>query len=330
MMKTGPELLAQRLKDAGKIALCCHFNPDGDTLGSALALRLALLKLGKQVDVFERDKVPDNMTILPGHESVRTPESIREDERWDLLVPVDCSTDDRTSGWERLKERGAYSFQADHHGTNPCFCEGNWVEEGPATALLIRKLMKQLDITPDREMAICLYVGLSTDTGNFSFDNVTPEVFQVMEELMEQDLPLATLSTVLFRERPLAQAKLIGRALNSLETICDGRATVMMLTLKDFESCGALEEHADTVVNQGLDLVGVKMAALLRETPEGNVKVSLRARDDIRVDDLAREFGGGGHSRAAGIKMQHVSLTEAREKLTAAMESHLLKQMALA
>lgn len=292
-----PEQVISGIRGAASVAICSHVNPDGDTIGSALAMRLALIGEGKRVSVFCRDKVPDNLMILPGAETVRKP-VFDADEQWDLLLALDVS-DEKRIGFA-IRSRCERTAQIDHHGTNPLFCEANWVEEGPATALLIYRLLKMMEIPLNREIAACLYAGVSTDTGNFSFANTTPETFDMARDLLNHDLPLTRLSTVLFREKPMAQAKLMGWALVNMTSTADGQITLMRLTLKDFADCGALEEHADTIVNQGLDITGVKMAALLRESGNGKVKCSLRAKEGFRVDTLAMSFGGGGHGQAAG------------------------------
>ena len=176
--------------------------------------------------------------------------------------------------------------------------------DAPAAAVLIREQLKVLNVDLTPEIAVCLYTGISTDTGNFAFASTNAECFTIMSELMGQELPLAQLNLVLFRERPMAQVKLIGRALASLKYYEDGRIAVMKLTRKDFEDCGALSEHADTVVNYGLDTVGTEMSLLAREAADGKIKFSLRAKEPQRIDDVAQKFGGGGHPQASGITME--------------------------
>ena len=124
-----------------------------------------------------------------------------------------------------------------------------------------------------------------------------------MSELMAYDLPLARLNRILFRERAMPQVKLLGKALGSLQYYENGQIAVMKLTPKDFQDCGALSEHADTLVNFGLDTVGTRMALLARSNEDGSVKFSLRAKEPDSVSDVAKSFGGGGHPQAAGITL---------------------------
>ena len=130
------------------------------------------------------------------------------------------------------------------------------------------------------------------------------ECFRVMAELMGIGLPLARLNRILFRVKPREQMKLLGRALESMRFEGNGKIAVMKLTRKDFDDCGALSEHADTVVNYGLDTVGTEMALLAREGEDGKIKFSLRAKEPQRIDDVAQKFGGGGHPQASGITME--------------------------
>ena len=175
--------------------------------------------------------------------------------------------------------------------------------EAPANCILIRELMDTLGVPMTKDIAVCLYTGISTDTGNFAFNSTNAETFRVMGELMEHDLPLAKLNRILFRVKSREQMKLLGKALESMTFRGKGKIAVMKLTLADFKACGALSEHADTIVNYGLDTAGTEMALLARETEDEQVKFSLRTKEPLTVDDIAAQFGGGGHPQASGITM---------------------------
>ncbi len=298
-----PEGIAGAIRKAESVCVCSHINPDGDTIGSALAMRLALLEMGKRVRVFCQDKVPDQVLFLPGAEEIQRPEA--NAERYDLFLSVDASDEARLGSGLRLRDCCAHSAQIDHHGTNPGYAEINSVDgDASATCTMIGEQLRVLGVPLNREIAECLYIGISTDTGNFSFDCTDAEAFRVMGDLMEAGLPLAELSMRMFREKSKAQYLLLGRAIARTRFEDDGRIAVTTLTRRDFEDCGALSEHADTIVNYGLETVGTKMAVLARETDDGRIKFSLRARDPLTVDDVAAKLGGGGHPRAAGISME--------------------------
>lgn len=316
-MNRNPEGIARMIHDAGTIALCSHVNPDGDTLGSATAMRQILQKLGKRVFLFCDGKVPDILSFLPGSDQFRVPGE--KEGPFDLMLALDVSDINRLGACEKLMAVSAHTAQIDHHPTNPLFAEVNSVDGSAcATCLMIHEQMKTLGVEADPDIAVCLYTGMSTDTGNFAFPSTSAEAFEIMAELMRQKLPLAELNRILFRDRPMPQVKLLGRALSSLQYHEDGRIAMMKLTRHDFEVCGALSEHADTIVNFGLDTVGTRMAMLARETHDGKTKFSLRAKEPDCINDIAKQFGGGGHPQAAGITMNE-GIDEAADKVLDAM-----------
>ena len=306
--KRNPEAIAQLIFESETIALCSHINPDGDTLGCAAAMRIALVRMGKKVSMFCDGKVPDQMKYLPGIGEMHAPTG--QEGYFDLMLSVDVSDLKRLGSCAGLIPKSRHTAQIDHHPTNPLFMEVNSVDgKAPAACLMVREQIKKLGIDVDRDIAICLYTGISTDTGNFAFAATNAECFQVMSELMFQDLPLAELNRILFRDRAMPQVLLIGKALNSLKYYENGRIAVLKLTKQDFLECNALDEHADTIVNFGLDTIGTRISLLARETENGFIKFSLRAKEPDTVCDVAQVFGGGGHPQAAGITI-HGKLDE--------------------
>lgn len=317
ILSRNPDGIAELIRRANRVALCAHVNPDGDTVGSSLALKIGLESMAKQVHLFCQDKIPDNLAFLPGAQTFRTPESAAG-ERFDLLIAVDVSDMGRMGSCQCLTKQAEHVAQIDHHGTNPAYAEVNSVDgQASATGLLVKQQLDTLNVAMNRDIAMCLYAAISTDTGNFAFSCTSAEAFSVMSELMGYDLPLSEMNRRLFRQRDKAQLLLIGRALDSLRFYADDRIAVMTLTQKDFAACGALPEHADTIVNFGLDVNGVKLAVLARETEQG-VKCSLRAVEPARVDKIAASFGGGGHAQAAGCTIED-ALPNAAERVLAAM-----------
>lgn len=311
-----PEELAQMIREANTIALCGHVNPDGDTIGSCLALKLGLERLGKQVSIFCQDKVPGSLHMLPGVESIRQ----QSDECFDLLICVDVSDRGRMGDCESLLRQAKRTAQIDHHGTNPCYAQVNSVDaDAPATALLIKQQLDVLGVAPDKDIAMCLYAAIATDTGNFAFQSTNAEAFAVMSQLMDCGLPLDEMNRVLFRQREKPHVRLLARALSSMAFHADDCITTMMLTQQDFQQCEALPEHADAIVNYGVDIPGVKMALLARENEDGSIKMALRAVAPVRVDEIARKFGGGGHAQASGCTLEG-PIAHAVEQVLRAMQ----------
>ena len=307
---------------AKSIALISHVSPDGDTVGSALALRLGLLEMGKRVALFCQDKIPDILRFLPGAEGFREPETAA-DEHFDLLLCVDISDEKRMGSCAALMARAEYTAQIDHHGTNTCYCEENVVDgSAPANALIIYELLTRMGCTVTAEAALCLAVGLSTDTGHLAYNSTTPEAYRVMGELVEAGAPIAEACRRLYRERPPRQVALLAKALDTLRFHHGGRITSIRLTRQDFADCGALPEDAEIIVNYGLDVLGVHMCVFARETAEAQVKLSLRAVAPHCVSGVAQSFGGGGHAQAAGATVQ-MTLDEAVRQVVARMAEEL-------
>ena len=309
---------------ANTVALICHVSPDGDTVGSALALRLALLSLGKAVRAFCQDKVPDTFTLLPGADAVENEASLAPSDRFDLCCSVDVSTAARMGRCAAAMEHADSRAIIDHHGTNPrdwapvSDVDGN----APACALLVYALIRQLGVSVDPDMAACLYTALSTDTGNFSYSSTSAEAFEVQAELMKTGFDMSELNRRLFRVKALPHVLLVKCALESLTLYAGGRVTATSVTLADMEACHALPEHTDEIVNQGLQIEGVCMTVFGRESADGSVKLSLRGNPGYPVDQIAAAFGGGGHALAAGITFRSGTLRECMDRVIAAMLSH--------
>lgn len=307
---------------AGSIAIVSHVSPDGDTVGSALALRLGLERMDKRVSLFCQDKIPEVLCFLPGAEDFRMPETA-EGERYDLLLCVDISDEKRMGRCAALRAQAAYTAQVDHHDTNTCYCMENVVDgDAPANCLIIYELLKRLGCTVTADMALCLAVGLSTDTGHLAYGSTTPEAYQVMAELVEAGAHVAEAYRRLYKERPPRQVALLAKALQSLTFHHEGKITSIRLTRKDFNDCGALGEDAEIIVNYGLDVKGVHMCVFARETSDGRVKLSLRSLAPHCVSSVAQTFGGGGHAQASGATVQ-MSLDEAIEQAVARMTEEL-------
>lgn len=322
MTRTRPlDGVIEAIRKAQRIALVCHVSPDGDTVGSALALRLGLMELGKSIALFCQDKIPDILRFLPGAEGFRMPETA--DKHFDLLLCVDVSDEKRMGRCASLLARADATAQVDHHGTNTCYCGENCVDGGaPANCLIIYELLQRLGCTVTANVALCLAVGLSTDTGHLIYNSTTPEAYRVMGELVEAGAPIAEAYRRLYRERPPRQVALLAKALESLTFHEEGRITSIRLTQKDFADCGALPEDAEIIVNYGLDVLGVRMCVFAREQADGSVKLSLRSVVPHRVSGAAQHFGGGGHAQAAGASVR-IPLDEAVSQVVVRMKEEL-------
>lgn len=303
--RKGRDLCSQVLsavQRAGSVLLFCHISPDGDTLGSAMALRLRLAAMGKSVRVLLDGEVPSNLDYLLKFGEVEKPGEALEA---DLALAVDVSCRERLGACDRIFEGAKRTALVDHHGSNPGFADLSWIDgDASATAVVVYRLLEAMGGPVSREEAICLYTALSTDTGNFLYGNTTAESFRIMSALMEAGLPLAEYGRRLFRVKELPFVRLLGRTLPSLHMTCGGRVAGLKLTAAQMEQAGARSAHADGLVDYAIDLEGVSLAYFARETEDGQVKVSLRALEPYRVDEVAVRFGGGGHRLASGLTVK--------------------------
>ena len=309
------------IQSAGSVLLFGHVNPDGDTLGSALALKLRLERMGKRVQAMVDGFVPGYLAFLPGAESVMNAEAALQ--AFDLVIAVDVASSDRLGKCEALFASAQKTAVIDHHGTNPSYAQINMIDEhAPATAILLNRLFQQMDMPMTQQEAICLYTALSTDTGNFVYDSTNAECFAMMGGLMEAGLPLAEYSRMLFRQKELLHVRLLAETLPSLRVTGSGKIAGLCLTLEQMQRVGANGGHAEGIVNYAIDLEGVGMAYFAREVEPGKVKVSLRALQPYAVDQVAAKFGGGGHRLAAGLTLM-LPMAEVVSTIEAELEAVL-------
>ncbi|NPB05571.1 MAG: bifunctional oligoribonuclease/PAP phosphatase NrnA [Aquificae bacterium] len=297
----------------GKILLASHENPDGDTVGSALALYLALKKLGKSVKVGCRDPVPYFLQFLPAsREFLKLP----VEEEFDLCVVVDASSHKRLGVPVRAKS----FMRIDHHKGGDFYREEDLVDAfAPATAAVVYYLIKNIDEDLiDREVATCLYTGLATDTGFFTNSNTDAEALKLAHLLVERYGVDPHEVAVNVKERnPLRRFKLLSRALDTLELHLGGKVSSMFVLKEWLDELGASYEDTEGFVNYARSLDGVEVAVFITERPEEGVwKVSLRSKGKADVSVVCERFGGGGHKYAAGCKIPlNLSLKEVKEKL---------------
>lgn len=324
MRSDPPEELLRQLRQAGEAVLFCHVAPDGDTLGSARALELLLNALCWRTAMVVDGEVPARLRFLPGL-------VLHRPEEWGMpenaaAIAVDVSSPDRLGKAEALYNAADRRWVIDHHGTNPCFGQINWVEgDAPATGILVNRLYRAMNAPLTKEAAVCLYTALSTDTGNFVYDSVNGECFEMMAGLMEAGLPLAEISRVLFREKREDFVRLLAVTLPSLRVTEAGCIAGLCTSLEQFRQNGLDPAETDGVVDYAIDIQGVCMAYYLHQQGENAVKASLRALPPYRVDQVARRFGGGGHPQAAGCTLP-MPLAQAVKEVEAALHQALEEQ----
>ena len=301
-MKPDISAAAAIIKGARRVLLATHLQPDGDAIGSVLALDSLLRQLGKETVIVCQDPVPESLCFLPGWDRVTSAAKFASMKHgaFDLSISVDASDFARLGDCGSSFLSSPQSLKIDHHATNGVFAQVSYVdEEVAATGVLVYRLFEAFGATVTQDVAIYLYTALSTDTGNFSFGKMTEELFSQMAALMKADLPIAAAARQLHLVKQPAYIRLLTRALDSLAYLSGGKLTRILLRDSDFSDLDANMEQAEGIVNFGLNIRGVKATFLATETSEG-VKFSLRSLPPYDVSRAATHFGGGGHVLAAG------------------------------
>lgn len=320
---------AARVVKAGRtFFLAGHRNPDGDTLGSALALASLLKGMGKSAQVFAADPPPDTLDFLPGIRKARIGRPADPDKRFDVAVLFECSSPDRIGGLIDLKTQAGTVIHIDHHRTSEPYGDINLIDpESSSTSEQVYGLFQALGKKPNSDEATCLYVGMVTDTGRFHYPATSPSTHRTAAELMERGARTADANDRIFATKVYPALKILGHCLSGLSLELGGKAAIQVISRRDFARHAARPEHSEDVVNYGLMVPGVWVSALFKEALGrrpglGRISVSLRSRGKVDVSRLAQGFGGGGHRNAAGFHTQQ-SLPAARGRFLKRLKSLL-------
>lgn len=297
------DAVIEALKRAEKLLLVIHVSPDGDTLGSSLALGKGLTSLGKRVTYVCQDLPPPLYNFLPDAFLVRQPAQIKERD-FDTAVAVDVADALRMGNAAALYEACPTRLVVDHHGTNDRFGQINWIEETfSAVGVQVYTLLRRLGVEITEEIATLIYTAICTDTGNFNYGNTTGQALRVAADMLDAGVDANTLTTRIYRTRSRAGVMLLGKALSTLTFHAQCSVSMMYLRRADFEEIEAAESMTEGIVNYAIEIQGMKAACLARETEEG-IKCSLRAIEPYDVAKVAQALGGGGHPQAAGMTMR--------------------------
>jgi phosphoesterase RecJ-like protein len=299
------DAVAEALQRHDRFLVVTHENPDGDALGSMLALTLGLRTLGKDVVMYVAGDAP-----LPGEYLFLELDDLRRELPDDLeervLVAVDCASERRIGPDPEPLKRAREVIDIDHHHDNTRFGAVNMiVADASSTAEIVRDVLRALDVPLTPAMAEPLYVGLVTDTGRFQYANTTPKAFRLAAELVESGADVHGVFRQVYETVQFAKLKLLARALDHAQLYEGGRLVISYLVQDDYGAVGAEEPYSEGIIDYLRSVEGSEMVALIREPPREDGpprRVSLRSsHDEIDVSAIARKWGGGGHRQAAGF-----------------------------
>lgn len=308
----GLDAVLDIMRRGRRFAVCSHARPDGDAVGSLLACGMLLAQLDRQAELFSADPVPQIYRGLPCAETIR--HVARVDGTFDAVILLECDGIARTrlSGLE-----GRVLVNIDHHASWRAFADVNWIDEQAcAVAEMIYRLALAAgaEITP--AMAACLYAAVLTDTGSFCYEGTDVHAFELARDLVGRGADPAAIAREVYFSNPLPKMLLLGAALTRLKR--DGRLAWLWVTNEDMDRAQATEEDCEGIVNYAIGIAGVDAAVLLRELPDGKVRLSLRSKGSVNVARIAASFGGGGHLHAGGCTLEG-PLDAAAERILATM-----------
>lgn len=298
-----PEEVIDIIRNEHSFTIASHINPDGDALGSSIALALAFRQLDKKVRIFNKDGVSAVYGFLPGQELVRK-EIDPEELKLSVLFVIDCNGLDRIELKDILYRKAVV---IDHHETLSDFGDIRWIEaESPATGLMVYYLLKELGITICPEIATNLYVAIAIDTGTFRYENTTPEVMRIAAELIDAGANPAMISLNLYESWSVKRFNLLIKTLNTLTIEKAGGLTVAITVITDdmFRETGTDASDTENFSNFPRVIRDVDISVMLRQAEPSLYKVSMRSKRGANVSVIASHFGGGGHRNAAGFRIR--------------------------
>lgn len=298
-MKNNYGKIIETLKSAREIAVFCHTSPDGDTIACALALYRALTPLGKTVYLFSEDEIPEKYRFLDGWQLF-----CKADKKtYPLAVAVDCSDADRIGGGKRAYLASSLRLAVDHHKSHIPFAHIAEVQsDAAACAEIVADILDEAGwITPS--VAEALFVGIVADTGCFQFSSTTARTHKTAAALMEKGIDATQLVYDTYRRVPLNVFNLKKRVLSACKFFDEGKISLITFRKTDFDGTGTVPADTDGIIDSALEVASVEVAFSVSEVGDKNFKISVRTKDYVDASDLAATFGGGGHARAAGCRL---------------------------
>ena len=309
--------ILKKINETEKILIVTHESPDGDAIGSALAVKFILQKIGKTPIVLI-PKMAKAFEFLPGTEDIVS----ESEEKFELAISVDCSDSKRIAGRETF-EKADFKIVIDHHGTNNMFGDLNFVDPvAPACCQIIAGMCEYYQIKLDKNIATCIIVGLITDTGGFRHKGITPETFEFAADCLRLGVDISSVYNRVLCTSTVSSFELAKIAINRLERINEGKIAFTYTTEGDNLEVGAQTGDHEGIVESGLRVEGVEVSIYLREKELDVYKISMRSKEYVNVSEVCSKFNGGGHIKAAGGLIED-NIENAKERIIAEVKKYL-------
>ena len=298
------EEIGEVLRNHQSFVLLSHVRPDGDAIGSQLALGYALIAAGKSVRLINEDGLPENLAFMAGSERIETPPT----EPLDVEVAIALDTATKPRLGERALNAASKAkiwLNIDHHVSNPGYGDLNLIDStSPATGQILYQLITALDLPLPAESRDAIYVAVSTDTGSFQYPSTTAITYDLAADLIRHGLDVGTINSNIYDNYPYRRLQLMCVLLNSLERTPDGIVASWEMRDQTRIDLSLTPDDSEGLIDYIRAIRGVLVAVFFEELPDGKIRVSMRSKDRrYNVCEIATEFGGGGHALAAGIRM---------------------------
>jgi bifunctional oligoribonuclease and PAP phosphatase NrnA len=303
-MKPAPQIVRRILdsiRDARTFCVVGHIRPDGDCIGSQLGLALALKNEGKRVCCWNEDAVPQKLRFLDSEKLFEKPHA---GEKFDCVIATDCAS------YERLGKAGLHIddrklfINIDHHESNTRYADINWVSKEPSSGELIYRLLRAANWPITKPIADCLFTAVSTDTGSFQYSNTRPSTYHVAGDLVKRGANLAKICDEVYQSYSLQRVRLLRHVYNNFHLTHDDKVAYFWLKQKDFVRTGAERNDTEGLIDHIRDIEPVVVACAFEELDPQLTRISLRSKNGkVNVNEIAAQFGGGGHSAAAGARI---------------------------
>ena len=310
--------IARALREHQTFAVLSHVRPDGDALGSQLAMALSLRQMGKDVRVWNEDGMLQKYSFLPRAELMRQPPAVRE--AVDVVIALDTAIQNRMGTAIEAVASSKICINIDHHPSNPGYGDLVYIDAtAPATGQILFELLKAEKFPIDAEIAENLFVALSTDTGSFQYSNTTARTFAIAAELVAYGVDVGRVSQQLYESYPRRRIELLRELLRTMRFEAGGRVASFSLSLQTAAQLGVLPEDNEGLIDHIRAIQGVIAAVFFEELAGGKVRVSMRSKEpEVDVCAICQQFGGGGHTLAAGARIRG-TLAEVEEKVLEAV-----------
>ena len=313
----------EAIKNHKRFLITAHVNLEGDSIGSQLAMKELLKKLGKEAVIVDSDEIPEHYKFLPHAGEVSN--KIDKALAFDAVLVLDCPTLKRTGKVKDLITKDTFVINIDHHISNEKFGNVNWVDPNASSAgEMVYKLFKETGAPLTKETALYIYIAILTDTGSFNYDNTSSITHEIASELLGYGLDPAAVSEDVYERRSVADIKFLGLVLSTLKLNDSGEIAYLEITRSMMRDLKIEASKSEGFINYARSIDGVKIAVTFREDPKdaGKVNVSFRSKGDIDVNGIAAHFGGGGHMKASGCIIEG-TLADAERKVIAKAEEVL-------